>query len=650
MATGSGANKVDETKWPKDHVKHVFDKHIKDKKQDSYDVAAEINEVFKDIAIQFDLEDYEDLLNDAKKNLPPELFVSTKEFDQMVCEWVMMFKEEVSSTLLSECLDIIDIKFKESQEDLQAELAKIAGDSKTEFPVDKFPEFIKAIMPILEVRLVNLTTKKPKSDENVLDEKEEKEFYSQVVENAKKDKHTNINLKTAENILIDYFKSLDAQYCFVSVETFEDEQGLDPFNDLGEHNPFAARKKMEDQKDDQDIAQTDREIVEAEREGNTQKAKLLKNLKQMYVMKKNMESQQERDGVELMIDSKREEIRKLDASRPSSRDNEHLDPYGGRGSPMKSSQPPSPSPYGEDDMGYDNFNQNMRYSDSENYAYAEPRDPRDPTPAMEHNQYHQESSRGPSKLNQNRGQSHMTSQDEEEPEKRLEDEPMETLDERRKRGIKEIFDFYTRQHIMVGKKATFEQIEYEMSNMNMGEFMKFCKDFKIPVSKTRCAEVFKKTAKNSKEMFLEHFDESFVKLIEMRNKEEKEGLEKRLREVKKLIGKRKKKLEIDDSPDSEPENEERPVSKKESLPKTPPKTEEDDTKVPAPEDYISKRSSITVKPKGGDPHGAVQQMENQKLEEMKREAEEKKKNAMKVTFPYFLIFIETHSPSSPGSK
>jgi hypothetical protein len=328
-------------------------------------------------------------------------------------------------------------------------------------------------MSVLEVRLVNLTCKKPKSDENVLDEKEENDYYNQVVEKAKKDKHAKIDLKTTETILIEYFKSLDAQYCFVPLKTFNEEQGLDPFNDLGEDNPFAARKKMESKMDDQEIDQVEQEIAQAERERNPEKAKLLKNLKQMHVMKKNMESQQERDGVDLMIQSKRKEIERLDASRPSSRDNEHLDPYGGRGSPMKSSQPPSPSPYDNEemmgeDMGYNNYGENMRYSDSENYPYAEAQPPRDP-----------------SNMKSNRVESQLTSQDQNEPEKRLDEEPGESLDEKRKRGIKEIFDFYTRQHLMIGKKATFEQIEYEMSNMNMGEFMKFCKDFKIPVSKIR---------------------------------------------------------------------------------------------------------------------------------------------------------------------
>jgi nucleoid-associated protein YejK len=80
----------------------------------------------------------------------------------------------------------------------------------------------------------------------------------------------------------------------------------------------------------------------------------------------------------------------------------------------------------------------------------------------------------------------------EERERRLEAEPVDSLEEKRAKGIQEIFDFYTRQQLMVGKKATFEQIEHELSNLNMGEFMRFCKDFKIPVSKTKCAEVFKK--------------------------------------------------------------------------------------------------------------------------------------------------------------
>jgi hypothetical protein len=47
-------------------------------------VASEINEVFKDISIQFELDDYEDLLTDAKQKLSPEMFVSKLDFEKLL--------------------------------------------------------------------------------------------------------------------------------------------------------------------------------------------------------------------------------------------------------------------------------------------------------------------------------------------------------------------------------------------------------------------------------------------------------------------------------------------------------------------------------------------------------------------------------------
>lgn len=71
------------------------------------------------------------------------------------------------------------------------------------------------------------------------------------------------------------------------------------------------------------------------------------------------------------------------------------------------------------------------------------------------------------------------------------------LKRRREAGLHEIFMFYAKQHTMLGRKATFEEIERNNKTVNMGEFMKFCKDFKINLSKQRCSDVFKKAATNS---------------------------------------------------------------------------------------------------------------------------------------------------------
>jgi len=49
--------------------------------------------------------------------------------------------------------------------------------------------------------------------------------------------------------------------------------------------------------------------------------------------------------------------------------------------------------------------------------------------------------------------------------------------------------------------------------INMGEFMKFCKDFEIKLSKQKVAEVFKKCATNSITMNLGQFKASLAKMF-----------------------------------------------------------------------------------------------------------------------------------------
>lgn len=66
---------------------------------------------------------------------------------------------------------------------------------------------------------------------------------------------------------------------------------------------------------------------------------------------------------------------------------------------------------------------------------------------------------------------------------------------------------------MIGKRATFDMIEHQISVLSLGEYMIFCKDFDIPLDKVRCAKVYKTTATNSKEMYVDQFNESIEKLF-----------------------------------------------------------------------------------------------------------------------------------------
>lgn len=50
-------------------------------------------------------------------------------------------------------------------------------------------------------------------------------------------------------------------------------------------------------------------------------------------------------------------------------------------------------------------------------------------------------------------------------------------------NLQEIFLFYCRQHVMLGKKATFDDIKKEVRQLSLGDFIKFAKDFEIELSK-----------------------------------------------------------------------------------------------------------------------------------------------------------------------
>ena len=76
-------------------------------------------------------------------------------------------------------------------------------------------------------------------------------------------------------------------------------------------------------------------------------------------------------------------------------------------------------------------------------------------------------------------------------------------EEKRSLAIKEIFHFYAKQHNIVG--TTFDEMRSKTSQLDLGEFMKFCIEFKIPCKKELLMEVFKKTSSKTTQMTYEEF-------------------------------------------------------------------------------------------------------------------------------------------------
>jgi len=79
------------------------------------------------------------------------------------------------------------------------------------------------------------------------------------------------------------------------------------------------------------------------------------------------------------------------------------------------------------------------------------------------------------------------------------------LNEKQVRGLKEIFQFYCKQQQMLGKKVTFDKLMTCLSHMTIGEFTKFCKDFKVPIKTNRIKEIFKGKPYHGKELDWDKF-------------------------------------------------------------------------------------------------------------------------------------------------
>lgn len=110
--------------------------------------------------------------------------------------------------------------------------------------------------------------------------------------------------------------------------------------------------------------------------------------------------------------------------------------------------------------------------------------------------------------------------------------------EKREKQLKGIFDFYCRQQMLVGKKPTFEEIEKEINNLNLGEFMRFCLDFSIPVPKEKVMDIFKRISPNHREISYDKFKEILTQIFIEINRDRVKTLKAKMETINKdnMIG------------------------------------------------------------------------------------------------------------------
>ena len=71
--------------------------------------------------------------------------------------------------------------------------------------------------------------------------------------------------------------------------------------------------------------------------------------------------------------------------------------------------------------------------------------------------------------------------------------------------------------------------------MNMGEFIKFTKDFSINLPKTVVSSVFKRTALYSREMHFDHFRAALIQCMKEFNRIKIESLKAEFKDIKQAL-------------------------------------------------------------------------------------------------------------------
>ena len=115
----------------------------------------------------------------------------------------------------------------------------------------------------------------------------------------------------------------------------------------------------------------------------------------------------------------------------------------------------------------------------------------------------------------------------------------------RENNLYEIFSFYCKQHCMIGRTPTIDEIMQKEKQMNLSEFAKFCVEFKVLVKNNKINEIFKKYTKNPPYMSFEEFTETLKKMSILVNEEKKQYIRERINiyqlQLQEMIEKERKK-------------------------------------------------------------------------------------------------------------
>jgi len=105
-------------------------------------------------------------------------------------------------------------------------------------------------------------------------------------------------------------------------------------------------------------------------------------------------------------------------------------------------------------------------------------------------------------------------------------------EDKREMNIKEIFNFYSHLHTNAGHKLTFDSIKEKLDHLNLNEFLKFCKEFKILLPKEILSKIFLKKSELTKEMSYLEFNVTLNEISIAINEEKIKQLKKRVKKYR----------------------------------------------------------------------------------------------------------------------
>ena len=111
----------------------------------------------------------------------------------------------------------------------------------------------------------------------------------------------------------------------------------------------------------------------------------------------------------------------------------------------------------------------------------------------------------------------------------------ETKEERYINSLKEIFYFYSNQHNYAGSNPLFSTILEKKGNIDLSEFLKFCNEFSIAITKQKLTEIFKRNSSNFYIMNFNEFIKTIEELSEVLHQNKKKMLLKKISECQETI-------------------------------------------------------------------------------------------------------------------